>query len=156
MLGKRITAIRKVILECDPCIVGGDYKKYKAELFDEDLLELDPEDKPTYFKIRQLSDKQKDAIAGETSTRKQAKLAIRCALTGVENYLIQTDTGEKSCASIDFEDHFLCGRIVSQDWLDALNMPTAQMLDLYLCIDHLSEAQLPLSKRSAVLAGDRG
>ena len=155
MLGRRITAIRKAILGCDSAIIGGDYKAYKESLFDESHLILDKDDKPTYFLIRQLTDAHKDAIAGEAGTRKQAKLACRCALVGVENYMATGD-GNKPSLQIDYEEHITCGKIVSREWFANLNLPTEQLLDLYLCIDYHSEAQLPLSKRSVVQFGQAG
>jgi len=153
MLGKKITAIRKVILEGDSAIIGGNYKAYKDSMFDESHLEIDKGESPTYFKLRQLTDPQKDAIAGESSIRKQAKLAIRCSLVGVEGYAVQTDSGVKQLSDVDTEDHITCGRIVSKQWMEEANLPTEHLLDLYICVDSLSEAKIPLSKRSVAPAG---
>jgi hypothetical protein len=155
MLGKRVSAPVAVILEGDPALSPEmKYADYKESLYDPGKVILVPGEQPTRFHIRQLSDEHKDAIASSGNIRQQAKLAFRCSLQAVENYMVIDRNGvEVPISAPEFENAGKLGRIITEKWMSDANFPSEHLMKLYIVIDNFSEAQGPLSKSSAPHAG---
>jgi len=161
-LGFRIGSSRPVILEHDSSIMdGSDYPAYVSSLFDESHLKLDPSDPPARFIVRGLSDEQKDAVDAQVGNRVRAKMCFRCGLLSHSGYTVQKASGEMVAVPLpEMESSGQLGTVVSDRWMKTLGIDGYDgglrfdvLFGVYQAVSILSEARLPLSKRSAPGSG---
>lgn len=161
-LGFRIGSSRPVILSSDSSIMAGsDYQAYAESLFDESHLKLDPSDPPARFVVRGLTDEQRDAVDAQLGARARLKLCVRCGLLSHSGYTVQRVSGEVTAVPLpDMEPAGQLGTVVSERWIRTLGIDgydgglrTDVLVGLFGAITALSEATLPLSKRSAPGSG---
>lgn len=160
-IGKRVATARKVILESDPSILpGSDYAKYRDSLYDEKHLTLDPVNEATRFNINQLGDIQKDGVealytALGTPTRRAAKIAMRCSLIGISNFILTKVDGSVVTEHVPArQDGGVLGAVITEKWMEDLNIPGDYLSELYKEINAFSEVKLPLSMPSGAPAGE--
>lgn len=161
MLGFRCSAPRAVILLGDSSVIGGDWGEYTSNLFDEKHLKLSPNDPPTRFNIRPLSDRQKDIISQQSTLRQRAKMTVRCGWLGHQGYMVQRASGETVVVDQPRrEAEGDLGTVIAEAWMRNLGIEgydgglrAEHLVGLFQAIEILSEAVLPLSKRSAQQSG---
>lgn len=164
MIGRRALGQRRIIFadETDGGIAvadsavdvpKSDLKKYRESLYDTSHLVLIPGERPTYFTVRPLTRRQKDAIDG-MSTREACEWIWRCGMISFENYRIQaTDGSEYDAPQPDVVTNGTFGSMASERWIDDVNPPQAHLLPIAAMIRRISEAELPLSKPSVPQSG---
>lgn len=164
MIGRRAFGQRKIVLAwehdgvyvVDPAIDidKSDLRQYHESFFDLSHLSIRPGERPTFFSVRPMTRRQKDAIDG-LRLREAASWVWRCGIVGFENYqILATDGTVKDADQPDAAQNGAFGMMASEKWLDELNLPHIHLATIAMMIRHLSEADLPLSKCSAPPSGD--
>jgi hypothetical protein len=132
-------------------------KDYWDALFDESKLVMLPGERPTWFTIAPLTSGQKLA-APSSPIQERVAWFIRCGLVRIENYQVRgVDGVDKEAEQPDRADRGgRVGEMASEEWYLRCQITDEDKLALYRMINHVSEAQHPLSKGSARPAGESG
>lgn len=167
-LGKRVLRpIRAVIAVpsgrgmelIDPAIdvENSDIDKYWESMFDIKYIAFHPGESPSWFTFVQLTRRQKDAVDVAIGERQAASWYIRCSLINVENYtIIDNLSNITEAPQPDRQSRGRAGEMASEEWLDKINFPSDHRVALFLMINHISEAQPPLLRRSEQGHGHTG
>lgn len=164
-LGKRYTAQKRIVIAMqarfgglvDPAVdlQKSDLEAYWESDFDPSHLKFIEGETPSWFTIRPLNRRQKDALDVAVGERSSISWYIRCASRRVENYTIQQPDGSfVDAPQPTFEKRGDLGEIASEDWLDEVNYPVDLRVALFHCIHKISEPSLPLSVPSRPRSGD--
>lgn len=132
-------------------------KDYWDSLFDEAVVKFLPGEKPTWFSIAPLTAGQKLAAPGSPLQERVAWF-IRCGLVKIDNYQVMGPDGvSREAEQPDRADRGgRLGEMASEDWYLRCAMTDEDKLALYRMINHVSEAQHPLSRLSGRPAGESG
>ncbi|MCP4549517.1 MAG: hypothetical protein GY835_23930 [bacterium] len=164
MLGRRVIAPRHVVLVqeldeggwwADPAVDldRSDPAKYIESYYDLKHLTAKGGEQWSTFKVRSLTRRQKDAIEG-LSVRQTATWVVRSGLLGHSEFNLMNADGEVlPVAQPERKQNGEFGEMVTEKWLDDVNLPSIVLLGLCRTILNLSEAQLPLSGRSEPQSG---
>ena len=159
-LGRKAAGSRRVVLVgtdgtgtiiADPAIdqALSNPSRYYESLFDERHLVFLPGEEPTWWTIRPLSKRQKDAASGYDTPRRLAEWYIRCGLLAHTTWTIEDDAGAiRPGPQPDRRDQGRLGEYASEEWYEAMDLPAVIASALFGMIALLSEAQRPLSKPS--------
>lgn len=159
-LGKRVLRPIKAVMAIpagkgieiiDPAIdvSKSDIEKYWESIFDIKHITFYPGESPTWFTLTPLTRRQKDAVDVAIGERQAASWYIRCSLLSMDNYTIIDSNGKViEAPQPDRQQRGRAGEMASEEWLDKVNFPAEHRTGLFLIINHISEAQLPLSVRS--------
>ena len=155
-LGRRASRSVRMVLAVvdgiiDPAVDvdKSDLEKYFENDFDENYLKIKTGCEPTYFTIKPLTRRQKDAIDVLAGQRNIASWYIRCGLKRLENYKIYShDGGAIDAPQPVIEDHGDIGHIATEKWLDEVSFTIDVRDSLFVCIHQLTEAKVPLLVRS--------
>ena len=143
----------------DPAVDAekSDLKAYKESHFDTSYLKFYEGEEPTYFTIRQMTRKQKDAVETfpENVPRKRAAFYIMCAVERVDNFQITDEDG----GIIDLpqpkrKPNGNLGIMAQESWVDKMNLLEGHLHGLAYHIKVFSEASDPLSRPSEPQSGD--
>ena len=145
MLGRRALQPINFVCKDDSAIESG-YEEYEKNLYDYTKLVFKAGQTPTIFKIRQLNDEQKDIIVSEDNPAKRARIACRLGLIDVQNFaVIGENNNYLPLKPICFENDPIFGQVVAKDWYShELGLSFSHMVQIYLAIDKISEASVPL------------
>lgn len=143
MLQKRAGASRWVILEIDSALdlEKSDYTAYMKSLFDEKHLVFVENEKPTRFKIRQLTSNQQTALADNYNKRKIMLDAIRFALLDIDNYSKIDDEGNETFVEyIEKHKEDKLGVVTKMSWMNEQNFDQIVIVKLYDLVNFFSNA----------------
>jgi len=144
MLGRRALQPINFICKDDSAIESG-YEEYQNHLYDYSKLVFKENIKPTIFKLRQLTDQQKDYILSEENLKKRAELTCRMSMIGIENFLIIEGDNTRNINPIEITEDPIMGKLVSKEWFhEELGLSFQHVAQIYLAIDRISEASIPL------------
>ncbi|MHC4619700.1 MAG: hypothetical protein ACYTEQ_18295 [Planctomycetota bacterium] len=136
-----------------------DIKGYWDSMFqDESCLTYRPGEKPTRFRIRPMTPKQKDYAVG-LNIRLLSMWRIRCGVMDIENYVQVDDDGAQKVdtGSARMGKSEVPGRpIAKRQWVEDLDLPEEYMMAIGKMIEHISEGKAPLSSNSAPPDGRGG
>lgn len=132
-------------------------KDYWDSLFDEQKLVMVPGERPTWFTISPLTTGQKLA-APSSPLQERVAWFLRCGLVKIDNYQVMgVDGVTKEAEQPDRADRGpRVGEMASEDWYLRCQLTDEDKLGLYRMISHISEAQHPLSRPSAMPPGGSG
>ncbi len=157
-LGRRAAKPTKIVIALpgedglvDPAIdiENSDIEEYWESLFNIEHIKFNKGQKPTYFTIKPLTRRQKDAVDVLTGEKALASWYIRCSLIKLYNYHIMDGDGKVGDAPHPaIKKHGEVGEIATEGWLDKVNFSSDVKNVLCLAIMSMSEAKIPLSKPS--------
>lgn len=138
MLGKQVLLPKWVVLKNDPAIdlYQSDYKNYIFSSFDESYLTFVKV--PTKFLIRQLTFMQKNLINDIGNIRNKILLTIRYSLSGISNYLIETEDSSRLINTVKTRNVPL-GQMVEENWLEEVGFNSNLLIELSLLILYFSD-----------------
>lgn len=151
-LGKRAARPVKIVLAFDDDVTdpaidieNSDFKAYWDSYFDIKHIKFKDGCEPTYFTIRPLTRRQKDAVDALAGQRNIASWYIRCGLIRLENYLIYDESNNVTHATSPIiENHGQVGEISTEKWLDEISFTIDVRDALFVAIAHITEAKPPL------------
>lgn len=152
-LGRKAAAATKIVLVVpkgiiDPAVdlENSDINKYYDSLFDMKYLKIYPGQEPTYFTIRPLTRRQKDACDALAGQRNIASWYVRCGLLKIQNYKIYDENDNpREAPNPVLEKYGDVGEIAPEKWLDEVSFTIDVRDALFICIAKLTEAKIPLS-----------
>ncbi len=163
-LGRRAARPVKIVMALpgesgviDPAIdiEASDLDAYWTSLFDLQHIKIKDGELPTYFTIKPLTRRQKDAVDVLTGEKALSSWYIRCSLVKLFNYQIMDSNGKIGDAPHPvIKKHGEVGEIATEDWLDKVCFTTDVKNALCIAIMAISEAKLPLSTPSEQESGD--
>ena len=149
MLGRRLITSAQVVLQDDPAIdhAACNYAAYVEAGYDVSKLAFVSGEQPTVFHVRPLTYRQRMTRDDITQTGSRIHYIFRAGLVSVDNYQlgdvpappVQREADDKS--------------LVTMEWMERIGLPDAHMVPVVLAIGAISEAALPLSKRSVQASG---
>lgn len=145
MIGRKIIEAVNVILSVDDAIdfAQSNYAEYRKDgCYDESKLKFLDGKKPTRFRLKQWTRRQRNEIIDSGGSSEAIDLALRYVLVRVENYMIGDE--QLNITDDDFDISTVHGKILKQAWLDKANMTMAVKKELS---DHaflVGELPLPL------------
>ena len=145
MIGRKIIEAVNVILSIDDAIDSqqSDYAAYKKDgSYDESKLKFLDGKKPTRFRLKQWTRRQRNDFVDNAGTSASIDLALRYTLVHVDNYML--DDAVLAITEDDFDSSPVHGRILKQEWLDKANMTIAVRRELFEHIHAVGELSLPL------------
>lgn len=170
MRGRQITGPRRVLLLVPWEVKDGvqlladsavDTAKTKVQeywnsMFDESKLVLVQGETPTWFTIAPLTSGQK--LAAPSTLQERVAWFLRCGLVRIENYQVMgVDGVSREADQPDRVDRGgRVGEMASEEWYLRCQITDEDKLGLYRMINHLSEAQHPLSRPSVTQPGASG
>lgn len=159
IMRKKVTEPIDIVLLHDPAIdmEKSDLSAYVDDYDTEHLVYKDGL-RPTIFKLKQLTEPQKDFLdrySMETQSRTRAKWAIRFALANVDNLLTDVDGQIVPADPITFQKiHGVPGTVVKDSWLNQSGLGTEELSALMTAIVMHSEVMSPLSGQSEPRSGN--
>lgn len=133
---------KNIVLPVDSAIdeTKTDYSKYVESSFDNKHLSFNEGEKPTYFRIRQLTSKHRDYVERFITDRERARVIVKCGLIGIENYIIlKDDNTEEIINSVENENNRELGSILSDTFLEMVKFNNETLLTLSNIIIIFSE-----------------
>jgi len=150
MLKRRILAPIRFVFPSDSAVdESSDYEAYVRERCNWDHIKLVDGEAPTVFVLRGLKHKERIAVDHYTTTMGRHSYVVRCALTGVENYTVDTPDGAHVAGAPERDSDGL----VSEAYFAALALTLDDIAALSTAALALSEASDPLFGRLAKLLG---
>lgn len=122
-----------------------DIKAYTDSLYDPELVKLQDGADPVWWTIKPLTRRQKDALEQHGTTRGKMWHYVRCSLTAVDGYYLQSDDGAKKQVELKTAPEGRLGELLTEETLDVLDLDDQTLLGLMLMIRTISEATAPLS-----------
>ena len=152
MLGRRLITSAQVVLQDDPAIdhAACSYAAYVEAGYDVSKLAFVSGEQPTVFHIKPLTYRQRMTRDDITQTGSRIHYIFRAGLVGVDNYQL----GDGPAPSVQREGD--ASSLVSVEWMERMGLPDSHMVPVVLAITAISEAALPLSKRSGPVSGAEG
>lgn len=163
MLGRRAAKPVKIILADDSKdglvdsavdIENSDLSEYWNSSFDMRHIKLIEGEEPTYFLIKPLTRRQRDAADLMSGMKTLASWYIRCGLVKLYNYHIVNCDGTYTIAPHPvIKNHGEVGEIATEKWLDEVCFTDDVKKILHMAILNVSEAKAPLSVPSDLGSG---
>jgi len=158
MLSHKIVGPRDAVLFTDPAIDENksDAEAYRDALFDFSAghVAIKTGEKPTLWTIGGLTEAQKrHAQSYEITGVEWADFVFRCGIHGIKNYLVMDGDSEREPSPPDRKDRGTLGQMASEEWLHKSGLALADIQSVAMMIWAISEARVPLSKRSKPPAG---
>lgn len=168
MLGRKATSNREVVLAVKfgdgdgaSIVADGavdqdhtDFDAYKESLWDMKHVKIADGETPTVFTIRPLTKAQKDAVDGIDGSRAKAQHYLKYGLVDVRGYRLEGPDGKTIDAPRPtHRSNGKLGMVVPDEWFDEVDLPAEHLMALFSMIAYISEAQVPLSKRSRPQSG---
>lgn len=143
MLGKQVLLPKWIVLKNDPAIdlYQSDYTNYILSLFDESYLTFVKDKAPTKFLINQLTFLQKNLINSQINIRDKILLTVRYSLSGISNYLIETEDSSRLINTVETNNVSL-GQIIEERWLQEVDFNSDLLIELSLLILYFSDSSL--------------
>lgn len=143
MLGKQVLLPKWIVLKNDPAIdlYQSDYTNYILSLFDESYLTFVKDKVPTKFLINQLTFLQKNLINSQINIRDKILLTVRYSLSGISNYLIETEDSSRLINAVETNNVSL-GQIIEERWLQEVDFNSDLLIELSLLILYFSDSSL--------------
>jgi|ETNvirnome_2_300_1030623.scaffolds.fasta_scaffold00529_11 hypothetical protein len=167
------TGIRKVVIACaievedadggtqsvavvDPAVDvehdDTDLIAYRDSFFDAKHLKFKDGEEPSWFSIQPLTRRQKEA-ADEMMPRKRAAWDIRAGLIDCHFRYVDSDGQTKDVQQPERLNNGRLGKMVTEGWMDKVNLPSELLHALSYMVRHISEATVPLSSGSSKESG---
>lgn len=144
-VGRKIIDPVNVIVSFDSAIdiSASDYAAYaKDAAYDESKLVFVDGQKPTRFKIKPWTRRQKNDIGVLGNTPDAMDMAIRYTLVSVENYVLYPET--LPITESDMDHNTTHGKMLKQDWIDRANMTLTLKRELMEHVFAIGELSVPL------------
>jgi hypothetical protein len=164
MLGRAYTGICRIVIACPPKygglvdpavdVAGSDFDAYWESGFDIKHVAFYEGQQPSWFTLRPLTRRQRDALDIAFGERSSISWYLRCGIVKIENYdLVKEDGVRAGAPQPEMERRGELGEVASEKWLDEVNFPTDQRVALFHAINKITEPSLPLSMPSKPQSG---
>lgn len=155
MLGRAYTGITRIVIAApakfgglvDPAVdvANSDIDAYWDSGFDLKHIKFFEGQQPSWFTLRPLTRRQRDALDIAFGERSAISWYLRCGILRVDNYVLVKEDGSRTdIPQPEIEKRGDLGEIATEKWLDEVNFPTEQRIVLFHAINKLTEPSAPL------------